>query len=42
VEACIQFMAAGGKRAVITSLENIVQAVRDMDVGTQFVRDRQD
>jgi carbamate kinase len=37
MEACIQFMASRGKRAVITSLENIVQAVRDMDVGTQFV-----
>lgn len=41
VEACVQFMAGGGKRAVITSLENIVAAVRDREVGTQFVRDKQ-
>jgi carbamate kinase len=37
VKACIQFMAGGGKRAVITSLENIRRAVRDTGVGTQFV-----
>lgn len=41
VEACVRFMKGGGERAVITSLENIIAAVKDPEVGTQFVRDRQ-
>jgi carbamate kinase len=34
VEAALRFVESGGKRAVITSLEHIADAVRSDDVGT--------
>ncbi len=37
VEACIRFVAGGGQRAAITSLENICRAAADTTVGTQFI-----
>jgi len=37
VEAAIEFLRAGGKRAIITSLEAIEDAVEG-HAGTEFVR----
>jgi carbamate kinase len=39
VAACIRFMAGGGRRAAITSLETVLEAVGDPGVGTQWVGD---
>lgn len=36
IEACVSFLKAGGKEAIITSLENLAQAVTG-DVGTHIV-----
>ena len=36
VEAAMEFVAGGGKKAVITSLENILEAVESDQVGTQI------
>ena len=38
VEACVEFATNSGKRAVITSVENIERAVVKGDIGTRFVR----
>ena len=37
VEACLRFMEGGGRRAAITSLETILEAVADKAVGTQWI-----
>ena len=34
--AAVEFIRAGGRRAVITSVEKIEPAVDDLSVGTQF------
>jgi carbamate kinase len=39
VAACIRFMEGGGRRAAITSLETVLEAVADEGVGTQWVND---
>lgn len=39
VAACIRFMTGGGRRAAITSLETVLEAVGDPGVGTQWVGD---
>jgi carbamate kinase len=39
VAACIRFMEGGGRRAAITSLETVLEAVGDPGVGTQFTRE---
>jgi carbamate kinase len=36
VAAAAEFIRAGGRRAVITSLEKIDAAISDPSVGTQF------
>ena len=38
VEAAVQFIKQGGKRAIITSIENIEMAVKGK-VGTEFIKD---
>ena len=37
MEACVRFIRGGGKRAVITSPDNLKAAVFDMQMGTQIV-----
>ncbi len=36
VEAAIQFLQSGGKKAIITSLDNLLEAVQG-EAGTQIV-----
>ncbi|MGQ9859948.1 MAG: carbamate kinase [Thermodesulfobacteriota bacterium] len=38
VEACVEFLESGGKRAIICSLEDILEAL-DRKAGTEFFRD---
>lgn len=38
VEACVEFLESGGKRAIICSLEDILEAL-DRNAGTEFFRD---